>query len=160
MFPTQFDKHDRVFAPSGDRFKTTFKAKFLDDGELVLEPAGLIDVYDEIQSHAASVDIHNILARFANGDQSALAAREVSFGDFTQMPKTYAQMLQAVTDASGYFQSLPVDIKVKFDNSPYKFFAQMGSDYFNSAMADYFKPASAASSVPVADSQQSKEGDA
>lgn len=118
MFRTQFDPHFRYLQPVGNRVHNLRQGRFDDSGIFVLDIAGSEDIYDMIQSHAASVDIHVILDRFRRGDIDALGdpARSV-FADIADMPRSYAQLLNLVADGERAFMSLPVDERAKFDHS-------------------------------------------
>lgn len=117
-FRTQFDQHDRVLQPSGNRIHYLLSGRFDDDGIFILDVSGTEDIYEKIQSHAPSVDIHVILDRFRRGDIDALGdpARSV-FADASEMPRNYAQLLNLVADGERAFMSLPVDERAKFDHS-------------------------------------------
>lgn len=118
MFRTQFDPHFRYLQPVGNRVHNLRQGRFDDSGIFVLDIAGSEDIYDMIQSHAASVDIHVILDRFRRGDINALgdASRSV-YSDISDMPRNYAQLLNFVIDGERAFMSLPVDERAKFDHS-------------------------------------------
>lgn len=118
MFRTQFDPHFRFLQPVGNRVHNLRQGRFDDSGIFVLDVSGTEDIYDMIQSHADSVDIHFILDRFRRGDIDALGdpARSV-FGDIADMPRSYAQLLNLVADGERAFMSLPVDERAKFDHS-------------------------------------------
>lgn len=117
-FRTQFDPHDRVLLPVGNRIHDILSGRFDDDGIFVLDVSGTEDIYEKIQSHAASVDIHVILDRYRRGDLDVLGdpARSV-FADTAEMPRNYAQLLNLVADGERAFMSLPVDERAKFDHS-------------------------------------------
>lgn len=117
-FRTQFDKHDRILQPSGNRIHYLLHGRFGDDGIFVLDVSGTEDIYEKIQSHAASCDIHVILDRFRRGDLDVLGdpSRSV-FLDTSDMPKNYAQLLNLVADGERAFMSLPVEERAKFDHS-------------------------------------------
>lgn len=132
-FRTQFDRI-RVNSNSGSDFVLTYKPTYSEKGALDLVESGKINVYEQIQSFKSSCDLKTILARYANGDPSALNARLPYFGDFSEMPESLAGFLQLYADAESYFASLDPDIRSKFNNSSSEFFAQIGSDYFNKCM--------------------------
>lgn len=117
-FRTQFDPHNRYLQPVGNRVHNLRQGRFDDSGIFVLDIAGTEDIYDMIQSHAASVDIHVILDRYRRGDIDALGdpARSV-FCDIADMPRSYAQLLNLVADGERAFMSLPVDERAKYDHS-------------------------------------------
>lgn len=123
-FATQFDK--RTFRPScaGSRVKLTYSGHYDEKGRVVLEEVGKLNLYDEIQSHAQSVDIHTLLKRFTNGDPSALSSRQGIFADVTQMPQTYAEFLNKMITLENGFMSLPADVRAKFGNSFQQFLAE------------------------------------
>ena len=53
------------------------------------------------------------------------------YGDFTQFPKSYVEMLNMVLDGERYFDSLPLETRKKFDNDRGKWFASIGNaDWF------------------------------
>lgn len=116
-----------VFSESGSPIKTIYSPVVNEDGSISLEESGKENLQDYIQSFAPECDISTLIARFANGDVSVLNKRQGVYGDFTQMPKTYAEFLQIQIDSKNYFDSLPVEVKHKFDDDANKFLAQAGS---------------------------------
>lgn len=126
MYDRIYDGHvNHVNANSGDRFHDTFTLGFDSDGKRVLKKHGRIDVYSEIQSHAQSVDIHNIIDRFNNGDLAVLDNAKGYYVDLTQFPRTYAEMVQRMQDAEEYFNALPVDVRAKYNHSVTEFIVAM-----------------------------------
>lgn len=87
-------------------------------------------LYSFIQSHADSVDIHVLLARYKNGEVDALSRVQGAYGDFTDMPTTYAELLNRVNEGKAFFESLPVDIRAKFDHNFAQFMAGMDKPDF------------------------------
>lgn len=96
-----------------------------DDGSVVVKVVGKEDLRELINSHADECNIAYLVERAVNGDETALNQRVGSYGDFTQLPKTYAEMLQRVIDAKSYFEGLDPKIKANFGNDVFKFIAQM-----------------------------------
>lgn len=124
-FRTQYDEIAPVREHLGSRLKQMYSPKYNDTGVLYLEPSGQHDLYGEIQSHRDSVDIHVLLARYRNGDESALERIQGAYGDFTSMPKTFAEALNTMIAAEQYFKSLPVDVRAKFGHDFNQFIATM-----------------------------------
>lgn len=122
-FATQYKPHKRFFTEKGSGIKDVLKPIYDDNGELTLIKTGEDNLYESIQSHADSVDINVLLKRFANGDVTALNAKTPMFGDFTEMPKTYADMLNVVLQGENYFNSLPVETRAKYNHSFAEFMA-------------------------------------
>lgn len=118
---TQFDAHARVNADPGNPVKVLYAPQFDKAGNLELVEAGQEDFYGYIQSHKDSVDINNILSRFARGDVSVLQRRQAMFGDFSDAPESYADALNSMIFAEQYFDNLPLDVRAKFDHNFHKF---------------------------------------
>lgn len=120
----------RFFTNPGNPVKTLYGSKVLDNGSIEVVITGKMNLDEYIQSFEDSCNINVILARFANGDSTALNAQTPIYGDFTGMPKTYAEMLQKVIDGQRYFETLPIEIKQKFNNDFNQFFAESGETSF------------------------------
>lgn len=116
-FKTQFDKRERRVANPGSRMKQKYSARYDEKGRIVLEEAGVENLYDEIQSYKDSTDIHVLLKRYANGDSEALAKVQGFYADVTEMPKNFAEVLNIVNDGENFFASLPVEIRSKFSHN-------------------------------------------
>lgn len=126
-FYTQFNRPARVIANPGNPIKTLYGPKFDKNGVMHLVETGKHNLYDEIQSHADSVDIHVLLQRFAQGDVGVFSRVQGAYGDFTQMPSTFAEALNVMIAAEQYFNGLPVDVRAKFGHDFHQFVASMDS---------------------------------
>ena len=73
QFKTQYDARDRISSNSGDPIHVTYAGHYDEKGRVVLEESGRENIYDQIQSHAESCDIHVLMKRYMNGDVSALS---------------------------------------------------------------------------------------
>lgn len=124
-FPTMYDKRGRFHCDSGNALKTVYKPTVRDDGVVDLEVAGQESLYDYIQSWKDSVDINVILARYANGDVDALSKVQGAYGDFTQFPKTYAEILNRVNQGKLLFEDLPLALREKYNFDFGQFMAAM-----------------------------------
>lgn len=124
-FKTQFNSHSRVYQEPGNGDRVLYNSIVQDDGSVELVESGRENLYESIQSHKDSCDIHVLLARFHAGDPEALSRVQGVYGDFTEMPKSYAELLNAVIAGNNMFMSLPVEVREKFDHSPEKFMAAM-----------------------------------
>lgn len=137
-FRTQYDPPARFTQEPGSPIKTLYSPKFDENGVMYLVESGKANLYQEIQSHADSVDIHVLLQRYAQGDTGVLARVQGAYGDFTQMPHTFAEALNTMIAAEQYFMGLPKDIRAKFNNSFQQFIAQMDDPSWASDVG--FKP--------------------
>lgn len=130
-FATQYDSHPRLHQEPGDGVKTMYGPKYRPDGTWFLVETGKHDLYAEIQSHADSVDIHEILRRFATGqDPAAFSRLQAVYGDFTQMPKTFAEALNTLIAAQQYFMDLPKETRAEFGHDFNRFIASFDSPDF------------------------------
>ena len=126
MFETKWNREETQPTDSGSPIAPTYKLTVDND----LEVDGEVNLYDEIQSHADSVDIYTILSRFEQGDESVLSKRNGQYVDLTQLPTTFAEMHQKIIDASNEFDALPLEIRSEYEFDVSKFIADIGSDHW------------------------------
>lgn len=135
VFRTKY-QHVRTCTPSGDPIHIEYSGRYDENGVLVLDKTGETNIYNEIQSHADSVDINTIIRRYESGEVDVLSRAQGLFMDVTQAPKTYAEMLNLLRCAEEVFDGLPADVRAKFDNSFEQFFAQNGMEQILSTPVD------------------------
>ena len=123
------------FTCSGDKFRIIFSPVIQPDGSIELVESGKDDIQEMIDSYRDQTDMAYILQRMAMGDSSVLNQKEPMYGDFTQLPKTYAEALQLVIDREKQFMQLPLDVRKAFDNDFKKWFAQSGSEEWYQKMS-------------------------
>lgn len=128
MFPTQYTPRERVLSNVGSRIHEIFTAKFDEKGSMYLEKTGEENIYDQIQSHADSVDINVLLKRYANGELDVLSKVQGVFADVTGMPRTYAEMLNIVNEGTAAFEQLPVETRAKFNHNIVEFLQESGTE--------------------------------
>lgn len=129
-FRTQYERVE-VLSNPGDPIVKTYKAHIDEDGTVTLKESGKVSIYDEIQSHADSVNIELMLKRYQQtGDDSMFLVRQAYYGDFSEMPTTVAEMYQRMSDANDIFMKLPTDVKEQFNNDPKQFLASFGTEKF------------------------------
>lgn len=139
-FPTMYREWIPFCSNPGSRIHEILSPVFDRNGHLTLEVSGEENIYDQIQSHKDSCDIHVLMKQYAQGDMEALSRRQAVFVDVTQMPKTYAEMLQAMITAEQYFNSLPVEVRAKFNHSVNEFIAGMDKEDFLEKIGKAPKP--------------------
>lgn len=125
VFTTQFHPHERICQNPGSGEKITYVPKLDEHGDFELVESGKIDLYGEIQSHKDSCDIYVLLKKYEQGDLEALSRVQGTYGDFTQMPRTFAEALNAMIAGENMFNSLPLEVREKFDFSLEKFMMSM-----------------------------------
>ncbi|WGL31250.1 internal scaffolding protein [Dipodfec virus UOA04_Rod_843] len=149
-FLTQYNTlaPNKPVSEPGSPVKTLYGPVFDNNGVMDLQEIGRHNLYDEIQSHADSVDIHVLLKMYErDGDESIFSRIQGAYGDFTSMPKTFAEALNTMIAAEQYFNGLPVETRAKFGHSFSQFLAGMDSPSWASDIGiDLPTPPSAASS--------------
>lgn len=134
IFPTQFNRTSKPPANSGSPIHALLSPSIDANGIMHLKETGTENLYDYIQSHRDSVDIHKILQRFEEGDVSALSKIQGQFGDFSDYPRSYAELLNKVLEGEQSFNQLPLDVREQFGFSYERWLASAGSDSWLSAM--------------------------
>lgn len=124
-FRTMYDPHEIIFAAPGSPDVPLFSPSVDNDGHIILELIGVKNLPEYIDSFRESCDINVLVSRFNAGDVTALSRTQGAFFDATQLPHTYAEMLNTVINAERTFNSLPLDIREKFDNSYVKWLSMM-----------------------------------
>lgn len=94
-----------------------------EDGTIRLVVDRLEDTNKIIDSFRASTDIHNIIARIQAGNIELLNQKQGFFGDVTELPKTYAEMLDLIHKGEEFFNKLPASVKEEYNNDFNQFFA-------------------------------------
>lgn len=134
MYTRMYTECERVTSNPGTPIKPLFRPQLDDAGHLELVQDGEENIYDYIQSHRDSVDIHKIMQRFEAGDMDALNRVQGTYADLTTMPKTYAEMLNAVIAGEQYFSQLPLEVRARFGHSFRQWMASMDSPDFAEKM--------------------------
>lgn len=129
-FMTQYDKRGRFTTSPGSPIHKTYGGHYDEKGRVVLQETGQENIYDFIQSHAESCDIHVLMKRFQNGDVAALSSRQGFYGDVLDFPKTYAEALNHMHEMESQFMELPVEVRAKFNHSFQEFLASSGEPDF------------------------------
>lgn len=117
-----------IYTNPGSPIHILYGPKVQKDGSIELVEIGKENTDEYIQSFEEVTDMSFILAKLETGDMSVLNRREAFYGDFSEVPKTFAEVLQLRIDAQNTFDHLPVDVKEKFDNDVNKFLATAGTE--------------------------------
>lgn len=132
---TQYDRgFSEYYSCSGNSVRPVYSSKIDDRGVLELQVVGEEDTYPLIQSYKDSCSINYLLAKYANGDVNALSKVQGVYGDFTELPKSFAEVLQRVIDGENFFNSLPLDVRQQFGNDFRRWFAEAGTDSWLASM--------------------------
>lgn len=140
-FKTMFSKHERFISNPGYAEKDDFgiKIKFAPEldkyGNKVIIEQGKEDLYAQIQSWRDECDINILMAKFTNGDKTALMKRVGAYLDISQIPDNFNDMLNLTTKAGFVFDSLPTDVKKVFGNNVNNFLANSTTEEFKEIMS-------------------------
>ena len=133
---THTDRPLRFHVPTGDGTTKTYQEEIV-NGVKTLVHKGFHNVYEEIQLDVESTKIENILHACMMGDYSALKAREGTYVDSTNMPKTLMEAQNLVLRLKNEFNELPLEVRKEFNNSAEKYVEMMGTPEFNEKMAPF-----------------------
>ena len=114
MFKTQYSKHERRHAPSGDRMRVKYELVIDPDGNRHLEESGVEDQYERIQSFKDGCTIENIVRRALNGDPNALSRAQGVYCDATLLPNDLIAADEVVRRAEAIYKALPASQRAEF----------------------------------------------
>lgn len=87
------------------------------DGRVMLQQVESENLFDFVQASKAETSVYNIIDKFNRGDESALHKTVGQFMDVLGMPTTLAEAQQSLINVTKKFDSLPMDIRQKFENN-------------------------------------------
>lgn len=138
---------------SGSRFKKEYHGEVQADGSILLVEDRVIDTQELIDKDAIGADLPSIIQRALTGDISVFRSDEGFYADITNLPSSYAEVLNTVNEAKREFYNLPIEVREKFDSDFEKWFATTGSDDWLSKMgfvkSDEINPVPSADLNPV-----------
>lgn len=135
-FRNQFTNDSNAFVSvAGSKIVAEYGLITAEDGSTAVGVVGEKNLDAIIQSNKDSGNIALLVAKYNAGDESALNKVRGVFGDFRNMPTTYAEMVSRLNECRALFEALPVDIKEQFDNNPDVFWSEYGTERFNNIFA-------------------------
>ena len=105
-----------VPSPIGNGERSIFEER-VENGKRSLVVTGKENLKDFIEASKNETLISNIMKRFEQGDVNALSRVQGFYGDVTSMPSNLADAQKVLINLENQFNSLPVDVRKKFDNS-------------------------------------------
>lgn len=128
-------EHSKKFVSNpGSVWKDIYHGEVQPDGSIKLVFDKKENFYKRIQADSVGCDLPSIIARATAGDPTAFRQDAGFFGDVVGMPQTYADILNQVNAGKAKFESLPLDVREKFDFNFEKWFATLGSKEWISNM--------------------------
>lgn len=135
-FRNQFTSDSNVFVSNpGSKIVAEYGFVTSDDGSTSVGVVGEKNLDAIIQSNKDTGNVALLVAKYNAGDTEALNNVRGVYGDFRNMPTTYAEMVSRLNECRSVFEALPVDIKEQFDNNPDVFWSEYGSERFNNIVA-------------------------
>lgn len=132
------DPNSFVSDPGSDTH-ILYTGRLLESGEILLSESGKESISQKINADKEFTDIAYIRQRLAMGDTSVLRS-DVSYGDYRNLPKDMRGALDLLINAERTFDTLPVDVKEKFNNSYLNWLQTSGSEDWSKKMfPDEFK---------------------
>lgn len=131
-FRNQFTNDSNVFISNpGAKIIAEYGLITEEDGSTAVGVVGEKNLDAIIQSNKDTGNVALLVAKYNAGDEEALNRVRGVYGDFRNMPTTYAEMVSRLNECRAVFEALPVDIKEQFDNNPDVFWSEYGSERFN-----------------------------
>lgn len=121
----------------GSPMSDVFEERINTNGEKELVCTGKTSAYDRVQASFKDSLVYSALARAGAGDSTALNRAQMFYGDVTKVPKNLAEAHQLLLNMDKNFESLPVEIKRVYDNSPSKFVKALSDGTVAPVLADY-----------------------
>lgn len=118
----------------GTRYHTEYSPRLSKSGVTELVPSGKVDIKQRINAYKECTDIAFMLRAMAAGDRSVLTGSVPVYGDFTRMPKTMVEAMQADLDAEKAFYQLPLDVRDAFGNNYRYWLSDIGSEDWKTKM--------------------------
>ena len=127
-------QEEKFVSQPGDRYRSIFTSQIMDDGTIELVLTGVEDLQEIYNSQRDNCDVSILAERFLAGDESALHRGNPVFLDLLGMPKTLMEAYQLHQRATDAFESLPAEIRQKFNNNFGEFLAGAGSPAWYDAL--------------------------
>lgn len=135
-FRNQFTNDSDVFVSNpGSKIVADYGLVTAEDGSTSVGVIGEKNLDAIIQSNKDTGNVALLVAKYNAGDEEALNRVRGVYGDFRNMPTTYAEMVSRLNECRAVFEALPVDIKEQFDNNPDVFWSEYGTERFNNIVA-------------------------
>lgn len=133
-------KRSRIRCKRGDRIHIDYHPVYDARGVWHLEESGKTDSYLEIQSHAESCDINILMARYRNGEVDVLSRIQGIYGDVSEVPTNYAEIINAKLRAEEMFMGLSPELRESYGNSVEQFMASLSTKAGWKALGINFDP--------------------
>lgn len=124
---SRFDRPETEESPAGTATEPEYTEYIDENGHLSLKLTGETPTYEMIQASLEETKIENIIQRATLGDPTALAATQGAYIDTTDLPTSLAEMQNMLINANNEFNKLPLETRLKFDQSAEKYISMYGT---------------------------------
>lgn len=124
----------------GRRLVPTFSESYDDDGVYTVIESGSFDIQDQINSFKDDCDIYCILRKVGSGETELLDKRVGSYLDVTSLPSNLHEAHKVMVQSQDFFNSLPLDVRLLYNNNYRQFVADFGSERFLSIFSQKEAP--------------------
>lgn len=114
--PYEDEKPKRLPNEPGNIMEPQYRERYDENGNAYLEQVGEINTYEKIQSYRDEVDPMSILARYAAGDTTVMA-NPGWYIDTSKLPANYIEWRNLMNEQKEKFETLPLEIRNKFNNN-------------------------------------------
>lgn len=125
---SRFDRPNTIPAPEGTSTEPEYMETIDENGHRTLEQTGETNTYAMIQASLEETKIENIIRRATLGDPTALTQTMGAYMDTTDMPTSLAEMQNAIITIENEFKKLPLETRLKFNQSAEKYISMYGSE--------------------------------
>lgn len=108
----------------GQQVEPEYKLHYDKKGAKELVIDGQRNTYDDIQSHADSVDLNLIMKRYAMGDYSVLNKRDGQYLDVSDLPESLGEWFNFMEGARDIFYKLDPSERDKYNHSVEQFLVE------------------------------------
>lgn len=145
---------------AGENVRRTYLWEVNEKGEKVLRLDQVIDQQAEIDSYLEETKLENIIRRASiDPNIAARIAPDLGGGiqDFTETPKTLAEVQNIMIRAEQIWNEMPKETKLKFDNDVDKFISSFGSVEWAKNLGIYEEKQANNKAAEPAEAKEAKE---
>ena len=135
---SRFSRPVACLSSFGDGTSPEYEERVV-EGVRKLIQVGYTNSFDFIQKSLNDTLVYNVLEKFQRGNIDILNQRVGQFVDVTGLPKTLAEAENIIISSNRFFDTLPVAIKNRFNNSSSAFLQSVSDGSLSSKVPEFFK---------------------
>lgn len=127
QFYTAYGEHMKTDCPTGNGIENLYGYEINKYGQKEIVKIGETNLYQKIQESLEETKIENILKRVAIGDTTVMRPDGI-YADVSEAPKNLIEARQQIQALENTWNSLPIEIRQKYNMSVDEFIAKSGSE--------------------------------